>query len=226
MIANSTAVGDWDQYLDSEFAFLDYPPGARVLDVGFGEGTQMRRLITRGCLAIGIEFDERLAERAGARGLLVLRARAESLPFASASFDGLVCEVVIPYTDEALAIREVARVLRPGAIARLSYHGLGYSLRSLLTRRHWKERVYNARVIVNTWVYAISGRRLPGFVGDTLYQTRRRLRRHYRQSGLELIEERRQAHFAGAPVFMYHSVRRPDSFNPGRPEPGVGQGRQ
>lgn len=219
MFENSTAADEWDPYLDEEFGFADYPSGARVLDVGFGDGTLMRRLVASGCLAIGIEPDERLVTRAAARGLCVLQARAEGLPFASAAFDGVVCEVVVPYTDEAKAISEIARVLRPGAVAKLSYHGLGYSVRGLVTGRDWKRCVYSARVIINTWIYALSGRRLPGFLGDTLYQTGRRLRSYYRESGLELVEARPEVRFAGAPVFLYHSIRRAAPVSAGRAGP-------
>ena len=208
MNTRNASDGDWDGYLAEGFAFADYPPGARVLDVGFGGGEQMKRLLALGCRAFGIEYDERLTGRGAAQGLRVCRAQAERLPFAAASLDGLVCKVVVPYTDEALAVREFGRVLRPGAVARVSYHGIGYFLRYLLTERNWKRRVYGARVIVNTWCYALPGRRLPGFWGDTLYQSARRLARYYEAAGLDLVEERPSARFAGAPVFIYHTLRR------------------
>ncbi len=117
-------------------------------------------------------MDRELAARGRAAGYAVSRAKAEALPFRDGTLDGLVCKVVIPYTDEARAIAEVARVLRPGAVAHVSYHGLGYYLRYLFMDKNWKRRVYAARVLVNTAVYAITGRRLPGFLGDTLYQSR------------------------------------------------------
>jgi len=207
MIATS-ALSGWARYVDEEYPFAEYPPDARVLDVGFGDGEQMRRLLARGCRAVGIESDPRLAARAAAEGLLVSRARAEALPVASGSLDGLVCAVVIPYTDEARTVAEIGRVLRPGAIARLSCHGLGYTLRSLVTARAARQLFYGARVLVNTWVYVLCGQRLPGFFGDTLYQSRLRLRRYYERAGLELVEERAPASFLGAPVFLYHTVRR------------------
>jgi hypothetical protein len=116
--------------------------------------------------------------------------------------------VVIPYTHEAKAIAEIARVLRPGGTARVSYHGLGYFLKYLLTDRRWKTRVYGLRSIANTLLYAVSAQRLPGFWGDTLYQSERRLRRYYATNGLELIEAHPSRSFAGAPVFIYHVLRR------------------
>jgi SAM-dependent methyltransferase len=168
----------------------------------------MRRISRVGGAAFGIEFNGALAERARQSGLRVCRASAERLPFVSGSFDGLVCKVVIPYTDEALAIAEIARVLRPGGIARVSYHGLGYSLRYLVTGENWRYRVYAARTLVNTLVYRLTGCRLPGFWGDTIYQSARRLRTYYERSGLEQVDVHPSAGFAGAPVFIYHTLRR------------------
>lgn len=207
-MAKPTPSCEWEGYIDRSFVFADFAPGAHVLDVGFGGGEQMKKLRGRGCRAVGVEYDAGLAARAAATGLLVCRAQAERLPFASASFDGLLSKVVVPYTDEAAAIAEIGRVLRGSAMARVCYHGLGYSLRYLLGERNRKRQMYGARVILNTWLYRLTGRRLPGFWGDTVYQSRRRLRRYYREAGLDLVEERPSATFAGAPVFIYHTLRR------------------
>jgi SAM-dependent methyltransferase len=122
-----------------------------------------------------------------------------------------MCKVVIPYTDEAKAVSEIARVLRPGGVGHISYHGLGYSLRYLLTDPNWRRRVYGARAIVNTHVYRLTGRRLPGFWGDTLYQAPGALREYYRRAGLQLLEAHPSRQFAAAPVFIYHTVRRTTS---------------
>jgi SAM-dependent methyltransferase len=199
---------EWAGYIAEDYDFLDFPMGARVLDLGFGEGTQLRALRSRGCAAVGIEYGERQAKRGVALGLPVCRAKAESLPIATRSLDGLICKVVIPYTNEARAVAEIARVLRPGGVARVSYHGAGYSLRYLFTDPSWKRRIYGLRTLLNTCVYRVTGLRLPGFVGDTLFQSSRRLRRYYRHVGLELVAEHPAATFGGAPVFIYHTLRK------------------
>jgi SAM-dependent methyltransferase len=198
---------EWLDYTLPDFSFAGFPRGARVLDLGFGGGDQLRELIARGCRAVGVEFDHGRARAARAGGLTICRAAAEALPFASGAFDGVVCKVVIPYTDEAHAVAEIARVLRPGGVARVSLHGLGYNLRYLLTDRNWKRRVYAARVMANTLLYTLTGRRLPGFWGDTIYQSERRLRRYYQRTGLEIIATP-APRFVGAPVFIYHELRK------------------
>ena len=205
-----TAAGrvcEWPGYIRSDFDFAEFPAGASVLDVGFGEGDQMRALLRRGCRSLGVEYDPALTRRGRAEGLTVVRASGDALPFRSGTFDGVICKVVVPYTDEARAIAEIARVLRPGGLARVSFHGLGYKLRYLLAGSDWKRRVYGARVIGNTLVYMLTGRRLPGFWGDTLYQSERRLGRYYARAGLErtITPSRR---FLGATVFIYHTLRK------------------
>ena len=203
-----TAAEDWSPFVAAGYSFTDFPPGSRVLDIGFGNGWQMRGAALAGCRVFGVEYDATLAGRARAEGLAVCQASSEQLPFADASLDGVICKVVILLTDEARSIAEIARVLRPGGIARVSYHGAGYSLRYLFDGPGWKRRVYGARTMVNTIVYRLIGRRLPGFLGDTLLQTSARLRRYYRRRGLELIEEHPSPSYAGAPVFIYHTLRK------------------
>jgi SAM-dependent methyltransferase len=206
--AVSPASCEWSGYIADDFSFIDFAPGSRVVDVGFGAGEQMRKLLARGCRTFGVEYSGALAAGGRQAALDVCRAAAEQLPFRSESVDGLICKVVVPYTDESQAVAEFARVLRPGGVARLSYHGLGYSLRYVLTDPNWKRRVYGLRTIVNTALYSVAGRRLPGFWGDTIYQSSRRLRRYYAANGLTLREEHPAARFAGGPVFIYHVVKK------------------
>ena len=214
MTASTAHAGEWVEYINEEFSFDDFPSGARVLDIGFGAGEQMRRVRARGCYAVGLEIDPLLAGKGRQAGLPVFRAVAEHLPIATSSVDGVVCKVVIPYTEESLAVREIARVLRPGGTARVSYHGPGYFLRYLLTDANWKLRFYGLRTIVNTLVYRLTGWQLPGFLGDTVYQTERRLNSYYSAAGLELVEAHPAPRFAGFPVFLYHVLRRRSQGSP------------
>jgi hypothetical protein len=115
---------------------------------------------------------------------------------------------VIPYTDEQLAIAEIGRVLAPGGVAVLYLHGIGYSLRYLLRPDIWKRSVYAAKTIVNTVVYRVVRRRLPGFLGDTLFQSERRLGRCYLSAGLRLESTIPSRRFVGLPVFISHVVRK------------------
>jgi len=78
----------------------------------------------------------------------------------------------------------------------------------LLKPEVWKLSVYAARTIVNTIIYRLTGRRLPGFLGDTIFQSDRRLRRYYRSVGLTLESTMHSRRFLRQAVFIGHVVRK------------------
>ena len=91
----------------------------RVLEIGCGEGQVCRRAtrVTGVELVVGVDPTWAQVVEASRRGggVLIGRAGADGLPFASASFDGVVaCLVFEHVTDVDGAIAEVARVLSPG----------------------------------------------------------------------------------------------------------------
>ena len=58
---------------------------------------------------------------------------------------------------------------------------------------------------------AATDKRLPGFVGDTLYQSTKRLAEYYGQFGLALERTSPAPLYRGKPVFIYHELRRLDA---------------
>lgn len=199
---------DWQGYVLKDYGFTEFAPKKLVLDIGCGDGTQLQDLSRRECRALGIEPDWASLVDCRKQGLTVLQALAEHLPVKSASLDGVVGKGVIPYTEEPRAFGEIGRVLRAGGIGHFCYLGAGYYLRYLLAGRSWKFRFYGLRSLVNTWLCAVTGKRLPGFLGDTVYQSRRRIATHYRNNRFRLLQNSPSPTFLGFPVFIYHSVEK------------------
>jgi SAM-dependent methyltransferase len=114
-------------------------PG-KALDVGMGPGRLCFELEQRGWTTSGVDFSPEMVELARRRlphaSSRLLRASAEDLPFEDGSFDLVTATGVLEYAGVSYALRELARVLRPGGDAVVSYPITG-SLYSI-----WKSRVY------------------------------------------------------------------------------------
>jgi MPBQ/MSBQ methyltransferase len=101
-------------------------PGDHVLDVGCGIGGATRYLAsTVGCRVTGIDLTpeyiaaaEELARRTGLAGRVAYRvASALAMPFEDGAFDAALTQhVAMNIKDRPGLYREVARVLRPGAV--------------------------------------------------------------------------------------------------------------
>ncbi len=122
--------------------YLDrLPDGAKLLDVGCGTGNLLERLGGRFDCA-GCDPAEEMLRRARARntGAELKVAPAEALPFEQGRFDAVLCIEVVRYlTDPRSALRELARVLRPGGLALVTFAPLAtttlYPLVNAVTSR-------------------------------------------------------------------------------------------
>jgi SAM-dependent methyltransferase len=117
---------------DTESAFVAWPlrrrlkgrPAPLVLDVATGTGRLPYFLLQEPEFdgrVVGLDASARMLYKArvklapfGNRAALVLQT-AEALPFADTAFDAVACLEALEFIpDDALALREMARVLRPG----------------------------------------------------------------------------------------------------------------
>ena len=91
--------------LDLVVAWCEPGPGVTVLDVATGGGHVARRLREAGATVVTVD---------PAPGMQAdTTARAESLPFADASFDAVACRVAAHHFHDVLAaVKEMARVAR------------------------------------------------------------------------------------------------------------------
>jgi SAM-dependent methyltransferase len=96
-------------------------PGQRLLDVGSGPGTitaDLASLVAPGeVVAIEVDDDAASLTRQGAPGVDVRVADVHELPFADEEFDVVHAHQVLQHVaDPVQALREMARVTRPGGL--------------------------------------------------------------------------------------------------------------
>jgi demethylmenaquinone methyltransferase/2-methoxy-6-polyprenyl-1,4-benzoquinol methylase len=126
----------WRRFLVSR---IEAGPGDRVLDVATGTGAVAIELVRRkGCTVVGVDQSEGMLEAARRRvngSVELVRASAESLPFADGEFDALTFTYLFRYVeDPAETLRELARVVRPGG----TIAGLEFALPTGVVRPLWE----------------------------------------------------------------------------------------
>lgn len=108
------SVGWWDQW---RAVALPYVQGPRVLEIGFGTGELLPRLLARMPRTVGLEPSSAMQRQAHRKltrlGLAVplVQARAQAMPFADHSFDTLVATFPAPYIVEPTTLAECSRLL-------------------------------------------------------------------------------------------------------------------
>lgn len=174
----------------------------RVLDVGCGAGQELLPFaIVLGAACVGVDVTpevghagrELFAAHAPSASVNFARAAAESLPFDEGVFDVAVCRLALPYTDNARALSELARVLRPGGALLLKIHHVRYYTRKLrdgLRAGQFPSALHAGSVLAAGLVYSLTGRqprtRLPS---RETFQTLPLLRRELARRGLEIRRE-------------------------------------
>jgi len=108
---------------------LDLAPGARVLDLGCGEGRHLHGLAMHDdILAVGLDRNISDLETARAkwaelfsRPLRLTAGDAYALPFPDEHFDAVICSEVLEHLEDwEAALAEIHRVAKPGARIALS----------------------------------------------------------------------------------------------------------
>lgn len=95
-------------------------PGGTVLDVGCGPGITVNHLVAQRCRFYGVDLSEEMIDECRQEfGHLPLThflvGRVERIEFPNSFFDAVICMGVLEYLeDDAPAVQEIARVLKPG----------------------------------------------------------------------------------------------------------------
>ena len=98
----------------------------RLIDCGCGTGYNLALLSPYGRV-FGFDLTAEGTQRARASGRAVVRADMEHIPFASGSFDVATSfDVLQSVPDDRRALREIARILKPGGHAVLNVSALEF----------------------------------------------------------------------------------------------------
>lgn len=175
----------------------------RVLDVGCGIGQMLYPFVAfKGAFGVGIDPTPQACRMGhdfyATHGLSsrvrFIYGKAETLPFAPASFDVVNCGLALPYMDNSRAIDEIGRVLRPGGIFLLKIHHPRYYLRDFwqsLVSRRLLSMVHAGRVLAVGAIYHLTGKQTDTrLLGNETFQTRWLLRCELSRRGLNIERER------------------------------------
>lgn len=202
---NDYVLLEWEKFLDDPLrarASLNATAPfevKRVLDIGCGAGQELLPFVRDGrTLGIGIDIApttgqvgrEKIAAHAPEARVHFLRGSAEDLSFPDGVFDTVICRLALPYTNNAQAIAEASRVLRPGGFYLLKIHGVRFYLD--LLKRAFKSgslmsMIYAGRVLVAGSIYHLTRRQPRTRIPSTeTYQSEWLLRRELKRQGLEI----------------------------------------
>jgi demethylmenaquinone methyltransferase / 2-methoxy-6-polyprenyl-1,4-benzoquinol methylase len=189
----------WKRFLVGR---LPVGPEAHVLDVATGTGAVAAELVRRrGCRVTGLDQSPEMLAAAGARlraaGLdgrvALVEGEAERLPFPDAAFDGLTVTYLLRYVaDPAATLRELARVLRPGAVLASLEFGIPPSPALRALWRCYTGVLLPAAGLLASPAWARAGRFLHRSIPD-LYERHPlpELLALYRDAGLDRVSVRR-----------------------------------
>ena len=172
----------------------------KVLELGAGWGCNVFRLHQAGVHARGREIEEVYVRFTKIFANLermepppIDLGAAEQLPYADSSFDWVLMFSALQFMDIPVAMREIARILRPGGTLLTTQPLLGVLLADLWAKGR-RGLVHRLVALSNSISYAIVAQRLIGNVrgrstARPVYLTSNRLMRLTIDAGLEVQQE-------------------------------------
>jgi ubiquinone/menaquinone biosynthesis C-methylase UbiE len=210
------AFSDYNDYIEYEWKFsLEDPRRAeamlkatsgvevrRVLDIGCGAGQEMLPFIKRGASGVGVDITPEVGQVGrkmyAKEGLLdqisFLRGSGNELPFASETFNVLICRGALMFMNNKRALAEMSRVLQPGGLFFLMYQAAPYywwKVRHGITSGNILSSVHAGRVLFAGNMYLLTGKQPFNKLtaGGEIFQSKSSLEREINPLGLKIIGE-------------------------------------
>ena len=91
--------------------------GLKVIDIGCGTGAILQMISDLGADAVGVDMSHEALKFCREKNLNVVLGKGESIPFESGRFDLVLASDVLEHVDDdAGAMREIERILKPGGV--------------------------------------------------------------------------------------------------------------
>lgn len=185
--------------------------GKTVLDIGCNDGRDLSHAVyANASERWGIDCDRTAIMHGKIRypALNLVEGTAESLPFPDATFDVVTAMVSLPLTNIPKALKEIARVMRPGSFLLITLHDWKFHFHFMIEAlkvRAWKRVIDLVYVTFASLVYAVCGVVLskPWLKdGRETFQCSFRVRAQLKSCGFSDIVESREGR-----VFIVHAQR-------------------
>ena len=168
-----------------------------VLDLGCGAGQELLPFLEKTeAICVGADSAAELgkitAEMFGSeKRAAFVRSEGERLPFASESFDVVLCRVALPYMDNRKAVGEIARVLKPGGVLLLKTHAPLFYFGMIAERLKTfspRQVAYPLICLAASFWHLLTGRQLQKGIwrGKEIFQTRAFLEKEFAKHDLKI----------------------------------------
>ena len=150
LVSKIVSLGHWREW---QRVTMRYTHGPRLLELAFGTGNLLLDWYEAGVTPVGIDLSPQMVRiaarklRVRGRPLALVQGRAQLLPFANETFDGIVSTFPAEFIWQRSLLPEVERVLRSGGRF-VVVMGVFMTGRDLLSR-------------FIEWLYTITGQRSP-----------------------------------------------------------------
>jgi ubiquinone/menaquinone biosynthesis C-methylase UbiE len=170
--------------------------GERLLDAGCGLGQWSFAAAMEHDDVVGVDVSEarvaacsRLSHLSGLTNCSFHQASLECLPFADATFDSVVSYSVLYFTDFALSLTELARILRPGGKLYFSTNDIGRFVVDIIENPNpapdFYPRLYGLATIARTILERLTGKR---WFAGAVAMSERRTALALKRAGFEILE--------------------------------------
>jgi ubiquinone/menaquinone biosynthesis C-methylase UbiE len=163
------------------------PPGQRVLDVGCGAGqTLIASYPDRVSYGLDIDMSALRLGQSLTDKIRFVRGSANTLPYASESFDMIIARVSLNYVNLPAALSEIRRVLRKGGQVWMTLHRFPV-VWNQAKHSNWRGWIFFVYILANSFLFHLLQKQFSLLGRYESFPTARGLNRALRKNCFEDI---------------------------------------